>query len=424
MKTRTALIYLAILLLLAGYFYFFEMVRKEARVKEEEAARRLFQVDKTEITALKIEKPSAETISLKKDGHWLILEPISTRADEFAVEGLLSRLQSLEMDRQVDEAAKDLQSYGLDKPTLRYSFLANDTWHHLRIGDRAVIGDKFYASGDQEDRVMLIADSQQRSFDKTLFDLRDKELFGLKSEEIERFEVEHPNKKLVLTREGQEWWQSPAAPNIKIKKSKVERVLDRLVWLRANRFLENEEHNPAQLGLSPARVRVTLSTPDNKETLLLGKTEKEEGTYAKTEKDPAIAMVSEGLIEELPYDLSDLEDRSFLTFKLDHVGSIALNLEGEPTQLDRYNEKWKWAGENDPTNPETWLVNSLLWNVQELEYEPGAPPQRHSPPRKGSLEHCPSCRRQTATRNIPFRRSPLRGNKARSTLVLQRERTG
>ena len=61
MKTRTALIYLAILLMLAGYFYFFEMVRKEARVKEEEAARRVFQVDKTEITALKIEKPSAQT---------------------------------------------------------------------------------------------------------------------------------------------------------------------------------------------------------------------------------------------------------------------------------------------------------------------------------------------------------------------------
>ena len=172
MKTRTALIYLAVLLLLAGYFYFFEVVRKEARVKEEEAARRLFQVDKTEITALKIEKLSAETKSLKKNGHWLILEPLSTRADEFAVEGLLASLQSLEMDRQVDEAARDLQPYGLDKPALRYSFLVGDRWHHLRIGGRAVIGDKFYASGDQEDRVILIADSQQRSLDKTLFDLR------------------------------------------------------------------------------------------------------------------------------------------------------------------------------------------------------------------------------------------------------------
>ena len=119
----------------------------------------------------------------------------------------------------------------------------------------------------------------------------------------------------------------------------MERVLDRLVWLRANRFLENEELNPAQLGLSPARVRVILSTPDVKETLLLGKTEKEEGTYAKAEKDPAIAMVSEGLIEELPDDLSDLEDRSFLTFKLDQVESIALNLEGKTAQLDRYNEE-------------------------------------------------------------------------------------
>jgi len=53
MRTRTALIYLTLFLVLAGYFYYFEVAGRRARIEQEEAARHLFQVDKAQITDLR-----------------------------------------------------------------------------------------------------------------------------------------------------------------------------------------------------------------------------------------------------------------------------------------------------------------------------------------------------------------------------------
>lgn len=386
MKTRTALIYLVLFLIIAGYFYYFEVIQREARLKQEEAAQHLFQVDKTQVTALQLARADSEPMSLKKNGRWLIDEPMKTRADDSVVENLLNTVQGLKMDRQVKSAGQDLQLYGLDKPKLRLSFLSDGDWHHLRIGNRAAVGDKFYASGDQQDLVVLIAGSQQRLLDKRFFDLRSKDLLTLKSEEVDRIEIERSDGKLVITRLESGRWQASAEPKLKIKKSKVESLLNRLVWLRATRFVDLETGNGAEYGLAPARIRVGLSTPDRTETVLLGNTEKDEGIYAKGDGLPGVAIVDEKLLEELPVNLNDLEDRTLLTFELDRVMAITLELGGQTATLEREGERWQLAGNGDRKAPENWLVNSLLWKLQELEYLPVAPPDDQPLPEKRGLD--------------------------------------
>jgi len=138
MRTRTALIYLTLFLVLAGYFYYFEVAGRRARIEQEEAARHLFQVDKAQITDLQLDRGRATPIYLTKNGHWQIVEPINTRGDEFTVASLLTTLESLKMEREVEAAAQDLQPYGLDQPMLHLSFLAAGSRHQLRIGAKAV----------------------------------------------------------------------------------------------------------------------------------------------------------------------------------------------------------------------------------------------------------------------------------------------
>lgn len=385
MKTRTAFIYLAVLLILAGYFYYFEVVRHKAKTEEEEAALRLFQVDKVRITSLRLDKDGSTPIWLKKNGQWQIVEPINSRADEFAVGSLLTRLESLKMEREVETEAQDLEPYGLDKPRIHLSFLADDTRHHLRIGVKAVVGNHYYASGDQENRVVLLDANQQQGLDKSLFDLRSKEFFTMKSDEIDRVEIERAEGKLALTKLENKGWQALAAPELRIKSAKIEGLLSRLTWLRAKRFLENGGSNYTQLGLDPARIRISLSEKEKTETLLLGKTKKGEGVYAKGGGLPGVAMVDEKLLEELPDSLSDLEDRALLSFALDQVKAVNLEVEGETGRLERHGEKWKWAGDGSKEDPENWRVNSLLWEIQELEYLPESSYQEPSSPDKKQL---------------------------------------
>ncbi len=386
MRTRTALIYLTLFLVLAGYFYYFEVVGRRTRTEQEEAARHLFQVDKAQITALQLNRGEAAPISLTKNGHWQIVEPINTRGDEFAVESLLTALESLKMEREVEAAAQDLQPFGLDQPMLHISFLAAGSQHELRIGAKAVVGNQYYASSDPENRVVLIAGAKRQSLDKSLSDLRSKEFFTANSDEVERIELDRGKNELVLTRAENKLWRAPAAVEVKIKTSKVERLLDQLLPLRAKQFLDNEEGNLALLGLDPAKIRLKISTQEKTETLLLGNTKEDESVYAKGGELPGVAMVEKNLLNELPQTLSDLEDRTLLVFDLDQVKALALVLAGEAARLERNEDTWNWLGDENRKDPENWRINSLLWNVQELEYLPGDLPRAQSSAENNVLE--------------------------------------
>jgi hypothetical protein len=378
MRTRTALIYLTLFLVLAGYFYYFEVVGRRVHIEQEEAARHLFQVDKAQITALQLDRGEAAPIYLTKNGHWQIVEPINTRGDEFTVASLLATLESLKMEREVAAAAQDLQPYGLDQPMLHLSFLAAGSRHQLRIGAKAVVGNQDYASSDQENRVVLIAGAKQQSLNKSLSDLRSKEFFTVNSDEVERIELARGKNELILTRAENKLWRAPAAVEVKIKTAKVERFLSLLFRFRAKRFLGNEEGNLALLGLDPAKIRLKISTQEKTETLLIGHTKKDEGAYAKGGELPGVVMVEENLWEKLPQTLSDLEDRTLLVFDLDRVQALALVLAGKAARLERNEDTWNWLGKETRKDPENWRVNSLLWNLQELEYLPGAFPRAQS----------------------------------------------
>jgi hypothetical protein len=379
MKSRTALIYLAVLVALAGYFYYFEVVRRNARTEEKEAALHLFQAEKAKITSLQLVKGEGKPIILNKEGQWQIIEPIDSPADELAVGNLLTSLESLKMEREVEAEARDLKVYGLDNPRLHLSFLADGTRHHLRVGSKAVVADQYYASGDQQNSVVLIAASQQRGLDKSLFDLRRKEFFSLKADEIDRIEIGRAEGELTLTKVTTDRWQASAFPNVSIKNSKVESLVSRLIWLRAKSFPDNEKVDFPQLGLDPARIRISFFTKDKTNTLLLGNSNQEEGIYARGGELPGVALVDEKLLEELPGSLSDLEDRTLLAFDLDQIKGVGLKLNDFGGRLERQGEKWKWQGGDSRQKPENWQVNSLLWKMQELEYLPGSPPKEEVP---------------------------------------------
>jgi hypothetical protein len=127
--------------------------------------------------------------------------------------------------------------------------------------------------------------------------------------------------------------------------------------------------------LDPAKIRLEIATQEKTETLLLGNIKEDESVYAKGGELPGVAMVQKSLLDELPQTLSDLEDRTLLVFDLDQVRALALVLAGEAARLERNEETWNWLGDENRKAPENWRINSLLWNVQELEYLPGDFPQ-------------------------------------------------
>ena len=374
MKTKTALIYLAVVAALGVYFYYFEVIRPTSRTEQKETALRLFRIDKDTITSLQLDRGDPKPVSIRKNGQWHIVEPINSPVDEFAVGELLTSLSSLKMERELKKSAEDLQPYGLEKPQLHLSFSASNSRHHLRIGAKAPAGNHYYASSDQQNRVVLIGASQQQSLNKSLFDLRRKEFFTLEKGEVNTVAIERAEDELIIKKVQNDRWRSEAQPEVKIKTSKVDTLLNRLLWLRATGFLDKEGDTISPLGLAPAKIRVSLSSKRQTQTLLLGDSTKDHSVYAKGDGLAGIALVKDELLEQLPAGLTDLEDRTLLLFDVDQVEGIVLQLDGETYGLERHEKKWNWAGEESRDVPDNWRINSLLWKLRELEYLPGDSP--------------------------------------------------
>lgn len=382
MRTRTALIYLAVFLVLAGYYYYFEVVRRQDRPRPPG----VFQLQGKEITALKLQRADGEQVSAVKNGHWHLEEPIKTRADDAAIKGLLATLRSLAPERQVEGAAGDLEPFGLQNPKMRISFQAGDSWHRLDIGARTPVGDHYYGGSDQSEGIFLLSAGTERSLDKTLFDLRSKDLLTLKSEEVDRLEIGGPDGHLLVVRRDDGNWQAPAAPEMKISSSRVESFLSTLTWLRAQSFVGQEQIPESNFGLDPPRFEITLAAQGRTETLRLGKATESEGIYARSDTLLAVVTVDESLADKIPGSLADLEDRTLFAFDMEEVKVISLELGSKTARIHREDDDWKWVGAEGPEEPETWRVRSLLWKIQELEYEAGPPPERNSPPQQKSLE--------------------------------------
>jgi hypothetical protein len=374
MKTKTALIYLAVVAALGVYFYYFEVVRHTNRLEQQETALRLFRIAQEDITSLQLDTGDSTPVSMRTTGQWYIVEPIHSPVDEFAVEGLLASLTSLKMEREVKKSTEDLHPYGLEKPQLHLSFAANNSRHHLRIGAKAPVGNHYYASADQQNRVVLITASQQQSLNKSLFDLRRKEFFDVDKGEVNTVAIERADDELIIKKGDNQRWQSEAKPEVKIKTSKVDTLLNRLLWLRATRFLDKEVDTISQLGLAPAKIRVSLSTKQHTQSLLLGDSTKDHSVYAKGDGLAGIALVKDELLEQLPVGLTDLEDRTLVLLDVDQVQGIALQLDGHTYELARHEEKWNWVDEPNRDVPDNWRINSLLWKLRELEYLPGYSP--------------------------------------------------
>lgn len=371
MKWKQLGVYFLVLVAVAGY-YFFETAHKK-KVKEREIeSKKILTVKKDRISALKIvcrgEKP---VYLVKKNKKWIITEPVKTDVDQFSLDNFLNSLVNISADRKITVKEKDLGKFGLGKPYITINFRADNHWKTLKIGDKNPTGENYYAALDGKNQVFMIASFEESSLDKRLFDLRDKRLFTLPRDRVDRIEVAQNNTLIKVVKKGENKWVSPDSPSVPIKKDKVDRLLDSLTWLRARKFVSEKDEKLGDYGLKEPSIQVVLAVQkDKSQTLLIGKEKDKTQRYAKIASRPGVVLISSSIVNDLPKSLFDLEDRNLLSFDTDSVGKINIVYRGKKYRLSRQKEKWSWAGtESNQKKPDTLEVNSLLWKIKDMEHQ-------------------------------------------------------
>ncbi len=384
MKWRSSLIYLVVFVLVAGYYAYFEVVRKKQQEAAERQAKKLFHFQAEHVQELEILARDKKRLTLKKEDQWQIVEPVKAGVDDGALQDFLRSLARVEFEKDITASPGDLKPYGLEDPLLKLRWRAGEQWMELLLGDKNPVGEGHYAKAADKPNVVLVSVGMWSALNKNVNELRKKELLSFLPKDVRALDIarQEGNSLHLEFHEDGDTWKSPEHPDLKIKKSKVENILEQLSWLRARSFLENESVNLKKHGLDPPALTVKVRMKDGKTAEAgFSKMDKEQKVVSVVSSQlPGVTRIEGSFMNDLPADISALEDRSLLTVKREEIQQIRWVL-GESSGHVVQTGDGKWGvkrGDKDlEILEEPWPVRSLLWDLGDAEFvkrlDPGLP---------------------------------------------------
>jgi hypothetical protein len=164
MKFRNTLILIGVLLLIAGYVYFFEL-NKEEEPSAEDLATVVFDVDVEQVLAVQVHEGDGSSVVVarvaRESGQpWQIEVPVAEPAYDTKVTNTAQRLAELEATRMLEESPSDPAVYGLTEP--RWTFvmtLADGSERTLIVGDQNPTKSGYYVRRGGESPVYLVGTS-------------------------------------------------------------------------------------------------------------------------------------------------------------------------------------------------------------------------------------------------------------------------
>lgn len=252
--------------------------------------KRVLRFDRDKADALEISSGGSTLRFAKKGEAWWLTEPVTARGDFGAIEALVTRLGSVQMQRIVEPEPKDLKEYGLARPAITATVGAGSSRATLALGE--VEGGAVYAKDASRPMVFALEESLATELKKDPADLRRKDVFDFRSFNANRIEIARGGGTMVFEKtkdkDGKEIWRTAAGQEADA--AKVEDVLNRFSNLRAASF---QQSRPAALATPEVTVTVTFDEGKT-ETVHFGKAGEE--IFADRPDEPGYAA-----IESTPY---------------------------------------------------------------------------------------------------------------------------
>lgn len=197
-------------------------------------------------SALKFDRDNVERLELtsggktlrfaKSNGEWQIVEPAGHRPDSAAIEGLIARLNSLQMKAIESGEAAAPGKYGLDKPGATVRIGSGSSEATLLVGASAA-ENTVYARDTARPEVFTIESSMLDDLKKDVSEYRQKDIFDARAFNTTRVEIARGSDTFVFERRDDKWHQTGPTDK-EAEAGKVDTLLSALTSARADGFAE------------------------------------------------------------------------------------------------------------------------------------------------------------------------------------------
>ena len=226
-------------------------------------------LDREKVDSLDVSTASGRGLGFRKaDGEWQVTRPVAAAAEFSAVDGLVSRLASLQMKSLVPPATTGTAAYGLDKPAATVRIGSGSSEATLLLGASAGEG-AVYARDLSRPAVFTVESSLLEDLRKDASEYRQKDLFDARAFNATHIEIVHDGqtsafeKTKAKDKDGKETekWRQTAPAARDVDSVKVEALLSTATGARATGFADEK----TKTGLEKPELTVAIKYDEHKE---------------------------------------------------------------------------------------------------------------------------------------------------------------
>jgi hypothetical protein len=348
-------------------------------------------VPPVEFVKLKIQSGSDITVLERANANepWKMVSPVAgAGVDRITVDGVTSQLQAAKFkyvaDENPDETA--LAKYGLKTPrfVVEADALVGDAHERrsvkLQAGAENTFNGSIFMLRNDEKKVWGAEGGVKWSFQKTPFDLREKELVSLDEQQVSAIAVKTRNNEYTLERESdRSWVVVPAKPG---KGEEARFLADQGTISGAITGIKNERATafPAEvIGFDSPAETITFTLGGETVTVKLaragGGDAGLEHLYLEREdrRGKQVGEVSANALSFFDRNPWDLRDRSVLQFKKDAVAKVSFHLaDGSEIVVEKDAtdaggaESWRVTAPK-PGPAKQFKLAALLWTLGSVK---------------------------------------------------------
>jgi len=269
--------------------------------------------EKEKIFRVELKYPREQIVLVNDDkNQWNITKPIRAKADEFEVSDLLWALLDIRVKGFINDSPKAYQTYGLNKPIIEINLWdkGEKKPFQLVIARKGEGGKNLFAKTNITDTVYQLSPDVLNVLTKTPFSLRDKTLLAFKNEDVEKIQLNSPDKTFIL-KLGKGDWKAIKPVKTILDKAEVISFLWDIKLLKFKEIIsEGMKEDPSIYGFNKPKTEITLW--DNKEnkigSIIIGKkVQNKDMLYAKVDFAPTIYGIDPQFLEKLPHDIDELK---------------------------------------------------------------------------------------------------------------------
>jgi len=237
-----------------------------------------------------------------KSHDWNITKPVDYPAETVIIDGLVSLLKLSPRLRSFPFEGLSEKEFGFDSPRLSVCTSTEQLPKErcFLIGSEAVAFNGAYAKWADESKYFLVEANFLSAFDKTLYELRKKQIFTLLDKEVSSIQFHSQKKEFEMKHKGKQWLLEKPVQAV-AGSDAANNLLVYLNGLYVKEFLDSERPNDSKFGFKSPTRTIRIQFQDGSEQMLIQGREApgRNAYYAQGSDGKTVLLVASGKLNKI-----------------------------------------------------------------------------------------------------------------------------